>query len=103
MRKKLKEIKETLMKRRHTPVPEQGQWVRSVIRGYFAYFAVPGTAENLGAFRKHVGRLWFRALRRRSQRKGRRLTWERFKRLIETWVPKVEILHPYPNIGLAVK
>ena len=103
MRKKLKEIKETLMRRRHTPVPEQGRWVRSVIRGYFAYFAVPGTAENLSAFRKHVCRLWLRALRRRSQRKGRRLTWERFKRVIETWVPKVAILHPYPNTRLTVK
>ena len=46
----------------------------SVIQVYFACFAVPGTAENLSAFRKHICRLWLRALRRRSQRKGRRLT-----------------------------
>lgn len=102
MRKTLKAIKETLMKRRHRPVPEQGQWVRSVIRGYCAYFAVPGTVETLSAFRKHICRMWLRALRRRSQRKGKRLTWKRFERLIETWIPKVTIQHPYPDQRLIV-
>lgn len=102
MRKKLKAIKETLMQRRHQPVPEQGQWLSSVVRGYLAYFAVPGTAEVLSAFRKHVCRIWLRALRRRSQRKGRRLTWKRFEPYMEKWIPKVEILHPYPDKRLIV-
>jgi group II intron reverse transcriptase/maturase len=102
MRKTLKAIKEVLMKRRHEPVPEQGRWVRSVVKGYFAYFAVPGTAVILSAFRKHICRLWLRALRRRSQRKGKRLTWKRFERIMETWIPKVQILHPYPNQRLIV-
>ena len=35
MRKKLKSIKETLMKNRHAPVPKQGRWLRQVIQGYF--------------------------------------------------------------------
>ncbi len=103
MRKKLKEIQETLMRQRHTPTAEQGLWLSSVVRGYFAYFAVPGTAEILSAFRKHVSRLWLRALRRRSQRKGRRPTWKRIERLLDTWIPKVQILHPYPNERLHVR
>jgi len=102
MRKKLQEIKETLMRQRHRPVAEQGRWLGRVVQGYFAYFAVPGTAEILSAFRKHVARLWLRALRRRSQRKGRRLTWKRFERLPDTWIPAVKIHHPYPNQRLRV-
>jgi hypothetical protein len=42
MRAKLGEVKTELMRRRHEPVPEQGQWLASVVRGHFAYYAVPG-------------------------------------------------------------
>ncbi|WP_280178780.1 hypothetical protein [Methylosinus sporium] len=36
-----------------------------------------------------------RALRQRSQRSC--LTWERFQHLIALYIPKVRVLHPYPN------
>lgn len=101
VRKKLKQIRETLLRRRHESVAEQGAWLRSVVQGYFAYFAVPGTSEILSAFRKHVSRFWLRALRRRSQ-KGRGLTWKRIERLLDTWIPKVKIVHPYPDQRLIV-
>lgn len=101
-RRTLKAIKDALMRRRHQPVPEQGRWLGSVIRGYFAYFAVPGTAEVLSAFRKSVCRNWLRALRRRSQRKGKRLAWKRFGLILDKWIPKVRIQHPYPNERLVV-
>jgi RNA-directed DNA polymerase len=42
LRAKLKEIRGELMKRRHTPIAKQGRWLRSVVGGYFNYFAVPG-------------------------------------------------------------
>jgi group II intron reverse transcriptase/maturase len=96
MRAKLKEIKDTLKRRRHDPVPEQGRWLRSVVQGYFNYYAVPGTSRLLHIFRGLVNRHWLRALRRRS-RKGRNLTWDRMQRLIATWIPTVKIAHPYPN------
>ena len=41
MRAKLKEIKKELRKRMHQPIPEQGRWLARVVRGYFAYHAVP--------------------------------------------------------------
>ena len=41
MRAKLKEIKEELRRRMHQPIPEQGTWLAQVVRGYFAYHAVP--------------------------------------------------------------
>ncbi len=41
MNAKLKEVKLELQRRRHLPIPEQGAWLRAVVRGYFAYQAVP--------------------------------------------------------------
>ena len=100
-RRKLKQIKSELLERRHVSVAIQGAWIRSVVGGYFNYVAVPGTSEQLSSFRKHVCRLWLRALRRRSH-KARRLTWKRMEKLFESWIPKVRIVHPYPNQRLSV-
>ena len=46
MRAKLREVKTELMRRRHLPVPEQGQWLASVVRGHCAYYAVPGNIRS---------------------------------------------------------
>ena len=72
---KLGEVKTELLRRRHDPIPEQGQWLASVVRGHCAYYAVPGNIDAVAAFRKQATRHWYRALRRRSQRMS--LTWER--------------------------
>ena len=73
MRAKLHELKNELMRRRHQPVPEQGRWLASVVRGHCAYYAVPGNSKAVRAFRTQATRHWHRALRRRSQRT--RLNW----------------------------
>ncbi len=101
LRAKVKSVKEELLRRRHAPVPEQGKWLRAVVRGHFNYYAVPGNTYSLGTFRTQVIRAWFTALRRRSQ-KARRLTWPKMKRLIQTWIMPVRVLHLYPNQRLAV-
>jgi hypothetical protein len=75
LRAKLQEIKEELRRRMHQPVPEQGQWLRQVVTGFFNYHAVPTNGRALVVFRHHVATLWHRALRRRSQRDW--TTWER--------------------------
>jgi RNA-directed DNA polymerase len=85
MRARLREIKETLRKRMHAPIPEQGRWLKAVLAGYFAYHAVPTNFRALGAFRHHVTKLWLRTLRRRSQKHS--LTWERMKRIADAWLP----------------
>lgn len=92
---KLHEVKAELRKRMHHPVPEQGQWLRSVIQGYFEYHAVPGNWKALGAFRTLCTRLWYRSLRRRSQKS--RLTWERMTNIANAWLPRPRILHPWPE------
>ena len=75
MRRKLKEIKKFLMRHRHDPVAETGRWLKSVVKGFFNYYAVPDNSRQMSRFRGIVNRLWIRALRRRSQ-KGRNLRWE---------------------------
>jgi hypothetical protein len=101
MRAKLGQIKEELRRRMHEPIPVQGQWLRQVVRGYFAYHAVPTNSRAIGAFRYHVTNLWRRTLRRRSQKDA--LTWERMARLANAWLPRPRILHPWPNQRFAVK
>src|SRR5215510_8431085 len=64
MRAKLREVKEELTRRRHEPIPEQGQWLRSVVQGHLAYYAVPGNIHAVATFRTQVTRHWYRALRR---------------------------------------
>ena len=95
MRAKLKETTETLRRVRHRPIDEQGQWLGTVIGGYFAYFAVPTNTHMLSAFRAHISEKWFRSLRRRSQR--HRLTWARMSRLIDRFLPPVRVQHPWPD------
>ena len=51
----------------HDPVPQTGGWLKSVVQGYFNYYAVPGNLTSLGVFRDRVIALWWRSIRRRSQ------------------------------------
>ena len=100
-RAKLAEVEKELRKRMHQPIPEQGRWLGQVVRGYFAYHAVPTNGLSISAFRYHVERLWLRTLRRRSQKD--RLAWERIKRLANDFLPQPRNLHPWPHERFAVK
>jgi len=41
VRAKLRAVKDELRWRRHLPIPEQGHWLASVLRGHYNYYAVP--------------------------------------------------------------
>jgi group II intron reverse transcriptase/maturase len=101
MRSKLKQVKAELRRRRHLPIPEQGRWLASVVRGHLAYYAVPGNSDAVSAFRNQAMRHWCRALRGRSQRT--RLTWDRMYRLANRWLPPARIMHPYPEVRFSVR
>jgi RNA-directed DNA polymerase len=100
MRAKLGAIKEELRRRMHDPIQQQGHWLRLVVRGYFAYHAVPTNIASLGAFRQHVVDLWRRALKRRSQKDC--TTWGRIAVLAAEFLPAPRILHPWPDARFAV-
>ena len=95
MRAKLKSVKTEMRKRMHLPIPDQGRWLASVLRGHYNYYAVPDNSQALRAFRAGIVRHWLKALRRRSQR--HRLTWRRMFRLADRWLPRPRILHPWPD------
>src|SRR6266508_1914385 len=101
MRAKLAEVKDQLRRRRHDPVPAQGRWLAQVLRGHMAYYAVPGNCDAVSAFRHQMTLHWRQALRRRSQRG--RVNWERMSRYATRWLPKVRVMHPYPNVRLVVR
>jgi len=101
MRVKLREVKDQLKLRMHEPIPVQGRWLRSVLQGHFAYYAVPGNSDAVSAFRLQVTRHWFKALRRRSQRT--RVTWERMNRFAKRWIPPAHVKHPFPEVRFAAR
>jgi len=100
MRAKLKDIKADLRRRMHWPISQQGKWLRQIVGGHFAYFAVPTNLRALSALRYRVIGLWRRCLQRRSQRAD--VTWERIVKLANDYLPKPCILHPWPNVRFAV-
>jgi len=100
VRAKLHLLKGEMRRRMHLPIPEQGRWLASVLRGHYQYYAVPDNSEALNAFRKGLIRHWLRSLRRRSQRTT--VTWERMWRLADRWLPQPRILHPWPEQRFAV-
>jgi group II intron reverse transcriptase/maturase len=101
MATKLKDIRAKLRQRMHARVSGTVKWLCQVVRGYFQYHAVPGNWARLKAFRNDVQRLWYQALRRRSQRC--RLTWETFRERLGGLLPPVEILQPYPDARFDAK
>jgi RNA-directed DNA polymerase len=101
MRAKLREVNDQLKRRRHQPIPVQGQWLRSVVQGHRAYYAVPGNTDAVTAFRTQVTRHWYQALRRRSQRT--RITWARMNRIASRWLPPARAVHPFPDVRFAAR
>jgi RNA-directed DNA polymerase len=99
MQAKLKTLNIELKRRRHEPIPVQGQWLGSVVRGHLNYYAVPGNGDAIKAFRTQLTRHWFKALRRRSQKN--RLSWARMGRLANRWLPPARIVHPFPEVRFA--
>jgi len=95
IRAKLLVVKREMARRMHHPIPEQGSWLASVLRGHYGYYAVPDNIEALRAFREALIRHWLKTLRRRSQK--HRMSWERMGRLAERWLPLPRILHPWPE------
>jgi RNA-directed DNA polymerase len=100
MQEKLRKIKETLQQCAHHPIPEQGKWLGRVVRGYFNYHAVPTNSRALVAFRTEIAKRWRSVLIRRSQRHN--LNWARMNCLLDAWLPKPRVLHPWPDKRFAV-
>ena len=101
LKAKLKDVSNELRHRMHQSIPEQGNWLKQVVTGYFAYHAVPTNSAALVTFRDEIIARWRWVLHRRSQKSA--LTWTRMTKLADDWLPKPRILHPWPNQRFVVK
>ena len=101
MRAKLRRLKQEMWRRMHHPIPQQGKWLGHVVRGYFNYHAVPMNFRSLVVFRVEVAKRWRRVLSRRSQRGN--LNWAQMTKLMNEWLPRPRILHPWPSLSIAVR
>jgi len=101
MRARLTAIKLELRRRMHHPVRETGQWLRSVMNGYYRYHAVHGNLPMMARFRHRVKRLWRHALRRRGN--SHKPSWKKLTPLFDRWLPHATVQHPYPRHRFAAK
>lgn len=95
-------VVEELKRIRHTPIDEQGEWLASVLRGHYAYFAVPTNLSSAYAVRHLVKVRWYLSLCRRSQR-GRTFSWRRMNVIAERWLPMPHVMHSWPEQRFLVK
>ncbi len=68
---------------RHEPVKEQHASLCRRISGHFNYFGVNGNMDSLSRLVRAAERIWYRWLRRRSNRT--RLNWQRFGDLLRAF------------------
>jgi len=97
----LVEINKGLQRRRHWPIEAQGRWLATVLKGHYAYFAVPTNMAALRALWHRVKIRWFLNLLRRGQK--RRLTIRHMNGIADRYLPKPRILHPWPEQRFLVK
>lgn len=79
-RRALKSVYEWCRRHRHASIKDQHTALTRRIRGHFNYFAVNGNLRSLSAFLCKVEHIWFKWLRRRSNRT--RLNWQRYRALL---------------------
>jgi hypothetical protein len=101
MQAKMKLLKAELKRRMHEPLKKVGGWLSKVLNGHYQYYGVPGNSLALHSFHYQVYCCWRRALMRRSQ-KGY-VTWQRMNVIVNRWLPKPRICHPYPLERFAVR
>jgi RNA-directed DNA polymerase len=96
---KLHEVKAELRRRLDQPVLEQRPGFSRLSEVTSPTTPFRGTGRRWEAFRTQCTRLWYRTLRRRSQKT--RLTWDRMTSIADAWLPPTRILHPWPEQRLA--
>ncbi|MCF6254984.1 MAG: group II intron reverse transcriptase/maturase [Gammaproteobacteria bacterium] len=95
LRATVKRIKEQLKRNNMFNVHRQGRWLRKVMQGLINYYGVPGNSTALARLRTEMCCNWRKSLRRRGNK--RPINWLQMTKLINRWIPKVSVVHPYPN------
>ena len=99
--KQINAVQAELRKRMHDSIGLTLKWLRSVLSGHINYYGVPGNSKSVSLFREEVVKRWFKMLRRRSQRNT--ITWEKFGPMTRNFLPKVRVVHAYPEMRFRAK
>jgi RNA-directed DNA polymerase len=92
---KLKALRSEVWKIMHAPLALQHRWLSRVLQGHYAYYGRPHNLRSLAMFAQEVRRIWFRLLKRRSQ-KSRYMSWDTFDTMTAQFrLPKPRIMHPW--------
>lgn len=92
-RRALHRISEWCRLHRHDPLDTQHLMLTRKLKGHDAYYGITSNHKALDRLRQLVARCWYRALKRRSQR---RLSWKVMGRILERFpLPKARITHQY--------
>jgi RNA-directed DNA polymerase len=91
MVRKLKAVREVMLRRMHAPIREQHRWLCQVLRGHYRYFGVIFNHRALRVFQSCVVRMWRTVLGKRSQ-KGH-LNWTRYKALLQVFPLPEPVIH----------
>lgn len=94
VRKSLQGLSEWCRRHRHLPLKDQHAALSRRLRGHYQYFGVNGNSRSLSKVALQARRIWFKWLRRRSQR-GNRLNWKRFNQYLTQ--------HPLPTPRIVVQ
>jgi group II intron reverse transcriptase/maturase len=100
MSRKLTGLYQMLKRRMHEDVRATARWLGSVLSGWLNYYAVPTSFRYLKRFRRRLHRLWYKVLRRRSQKD--RTSREQLDKLAAAHWPKLRIRHPWPDRRFSV-
>ncbi len=79
----LKRIVDFCRSNRHEPLATQHAPLSKKLQGHYGYYGITGNSLALGRFRNEVGRIWYKWLRRRGQR--RQMDWSRFNRIVSIY------------------
>jgi RNA-directed DNA polymerase len=91
---KLKSLRSEAWKIMHAPLAIQYRWLSRILQGHYAYYGRPHNLRSLAMFSQEVRRIWFRLLKRRSQKS--RMSWEAFDAMTAQFMlPKPRIVHPW--------
>ena len=81
--KALDRIREWCQRNRHLPLPKQQQALTLKLNGHYRYYGIIGNWRALDRFRFQTGRVWFKWLNRRSQRKS--FNWDEFNGMLKRY------------------
>jgi hypothetical protein len=97
MRRKLKDLNDKLSKLRSQGGKAMQEYAKRHAKGHLQYYGVSGNYRGIKKYLFHVGRLLFKQLNRRSQRKS--LNWDRFNAILNEGhlLPRPRIVHNLYN------